>query len=211
MSIVNRIFNIFRKSKTKDLEWNCILKGNVHILPLNGGTIKIHPSVLLNSNPIGYHVAMPFDTTLIADRPESLINIEENCRIHGAYIHAWRSINIGKGVLIAAGTTIVDSNGHSSDIRYARFRRNFNDEAKEIIIEDFVWIGMNCIILKGVTVGEGSIVSAGAVVRDNVPPFSIVEGNPAKVVKQFNPEDALLENHLFQKLKLEKGYYECEY
>lgn len=207
MSVVDKILKYFNNPNTNDFEWNCICKGNVHILPLNGGVIKIHPSVLLNSDPIGYHAAMPFDTTLIADKPNSLIKIEEKCRIHGTYIHAWKSINIGKGVLIAAGTTIIDSNGHSPDIRYARFRGNFIDEAKEIIIKDYAWIGMNCIILKGVTVGECSIVSAGSVVKDNVPPFSIVEGNPAKVVKQLNPEDALLENHPFEKLILEKGYH----
>lgn len=56
------------------------------------------------------------------------------------------------------------------------------DKAKPIVIEDNVWIGCNSIILKGVTIGEGSIVSAGSVVMDNVPSHSIVRGNPAVVV-----------------------------
>lgn len=54
---------------------------------------------------------------------------------------------------------------------------------KEIIIENDVWIGMRSIILKGVTIGEKSIVAAGSVVTKSVPANTIVAGNPAKVVK----------------------------
>lgn len=53
----------------------------------------------------------------------------------------------------------------------------------EVIIEDDVWIGMRAIILPGVTIGCGSIVGAGAVVTKNVPPYSIVGGVPARVLK----------------------------
>lgn len=52
-----------------------------------------------------------------------------------------------------------------------------------VIIEDCVWLGRGCMILKGVTIGRGSIVGAGAIVTKSVPPFSIVAGNPARVVK----------------------------
>jgi acetyltransferase-like isoleucine patch superfamily enzyme len=53
-----------------------------------------------------------------------------------------------------------------------------------VVIEDCVWLGRACIILKGVTIGRGSIVAAGAIVTKSVPPFSIVAGNPAQVVKK---------------------------
>ena len=52
-----------------------------------------------------------------------------------------------------------------------------------IVIGDHVWIGMNVIVLKGVTIGEGSIVAAGSVVNKDVPPHCLVAGVPAKVVK----------------------------
>lgn len=67
---------------------------------------------------------------------------------------------------------------------------------------------MNCIILKGVEIGECSIISAGSVVKDDIPAFSIAEGNPARVVRRFAPEDALPENFPIENLKLERGYYE---
>lgn len=52
-----------------------------------------------------------------------------------------------------------------------------------IIVEDDVWIGMNAIILSGVRIGQGSVIGAGAVVTKDVPPYAIVVGNPAKVIK----------------------------
>jgi maltose O-acetyltransferase len=56
--------------------------------------------------------------------------------------------------------------------------------AKPVVIEDGCWIGLGAMILPGITVGHGSIVAAGAVVTESVPPDSYVEGNPAKVVRQ---------------------------
>jgi serine acetyltransferase len=53
----------------------------------------------------------------------------------------------------------------------------------DIIIKDDVWIGANAIILSGVTIGQGALIGAGAVVTKDVPPYAIVGGNPAKVIK----------------------------
>jgi acetyltransferase-like isoleucine patch superfamily enzyme len=56
--------------------------------------------------------------------------------------------------------------------------------ARPIVIDDGVWIGMHSLILPGVTVGSGSVVSAGSVVVESVPPNTLVSGNPATVVGQ---------------------------
>lgn len=76
----------------------------------------------------------------------------------------------------------MDSNGHEALMDNPTERIKSQDKAKPIVIEDNVCVGCNSIILKGITIGEGSIVSAGSVVMDNVPPHSIVRGNPAVVV-----------------------------
>ena len=60
-----------------------------------------------------------------------------------------------------------------------------NLETRPVKIADNVWIGMNAIILKGVTIGENSVVAAGAVVTKSVPANTVVAGNPAVVVKTF--------------------------
>lgn len=58
-----------------------------------------------------------------------------------------------------------------------------------IVVEDEVWIGYGALLLSGVTVGHGAVVAAGAVVTKNVPPYAIVGGNPARVIKYRLPED----------------------
>jgi acetyltransferase-like isoleucine patch superfamily enzyme len=164
-------------------------KHKANIIELDGGKITVHETVTLNSNPYRYHVGMPFETTVIADMPGARIEIGEKTRIHGSYIHAWKKITIGKNVLIAAGTTIIDANGHSSSIKNAKRRGETRDTPSEVVIEDYVWIGMNSIILKGVTIGEGAVVSAGSVVNIDVPPYSVAQGNPVKIIKQYSPKE----------------------
>lgn len=67
-------------------------------------------------------------------------------------------------------------------------KRDTDDE--DIRVEDDVWIGTGAIILKGVTIGRGAIVGAGSVVTKNVEPYSIVGGNPAKIIKyRFSKEE----------------------
>jgi acetyltransferase-like isoleucine patch superfamily enzyme len=59
-----------------------------------------------------------------------------------------------------------------------------------VVIEDKVWIGFNVIILKGVRVGEGAVVAAGSVVTKDVPPYCVVAGNPAHVVKELAEDES---------------------
>jgi acetyltransferase-like isoleucine patch superfamily enzyme len=86
------------------------------------------------------------------------------------------SITIGHNVRISTGVTIMDSDFHQVD--------GSKPKSRPIRIGDRVWIGLNAIILKGVTIGEGAVVAAGAVVTRDVPPNTIVAGNPARVVKE---------------------------
>lgn len=62
-----------------------------------------------------------------------------------------------------------------------------------VIIEDDCWLGFNCEVLSGVHIGKHSIVAARAVVTKDIPPYSIVAGNPARVIKQYNFETKLWE------------------
>ena len=74
------------------------------------------------------------------------------------------------------------------------------DYDQDVIIEEDVWCGANVTILKGVTIGRGTIIAAGAVVTKNIPPYSIVGGVPAKVIKKrMSDEDILIhEQKLYQ-------------
>ena len=112
---------------------------------------------------------------------------------------AKEKITIGKYAIIANDVVICDNNNHPIDPEL-RMQMSLCDDyihdekwswkdaaSAPIVIEDNTWIGRRAMIMKGVTVGKGSIVGAGAVVTHDVPPYTVVAGNPAKVVKQLKP------------------------
>lgn len=115
-------------------------------------------------------------------------------------IFAAQSINIGKGVLISDHTVIMDSDLHPlvGKKRYEDLKKwqkgTFPDVytgilSQPVMLCDYVWVGANCVVLKGVNIGEGAIVGAGSVVVRDVPPYTIVAGNPAKLIREIPPDE----------------------
>ncbi|MBI5962793.1 MAG: acyltransferase [Chloroflexi bacterium] len=96
------------------------------------------------------------------------------------HMRGYGGIYIGDYSIIAAHASIT-SVTHSASIAGANFRDT--NVVKPVIIEKNVWIGLNAIILPGVTIGEGSIVGAGSVVTHDVPPGVIVIGAPARILR----------------------------
>ncbi|MGN0222351.1 MAG: acyltransferase [Prevotella sp.] len=90
-------------------------------------------------------------------------------------------VRIGKQVIIAQGVTISALNHCFKDVSLPVCMQGYT--TGEIIIEDDVWIGANSVILQGVHIGTHAVVGAGAVVTKDVPPYTVVAGNPAKVIK----------------------------
>ena len=184
----NRIYRIFAKVYTA---WIKATKKNFKYGPklivdprtriINKGKIELGENVHLRSISRGYQAGMPFPTTLLIDIPGAEIKIGAGSRINGVYIHAQKSIRIGSDCMIASGVNIMDSDGHRV---HCNDRLHKRDTPVEIEIGNNVWIGLNAIILKGTKIGDNSVVGAGAIVKGNFPPNSIIVGNPAKVVKQ---------------------------
>ena len=116
--------------------------------------------------------------------------------LNGALIMADERIEIGSHCLVSWNVGIADSDFHPIDAAQRKIDTYalapFYKErpprpalrTAPVIIKDNVWIGMNAIILKGVTIGENSVVAAGAVVSKSVPENVVVAGNPAVIVKQ---------------------------
>lgn len=112
------------------------------------------------------------------------------------YIMAKERVAIGNYCIIANDVIICDNNNHPIEPE-RRMEMSLCDDflsdekwswkyanSAPIIIEDNTWIGRHAMIMKGVTIGKGSIVGAGAVVTHDVPPYSVAAGNPATVVKR---------------------------
>ena len=117
-----------------------------------------------------------------ADRP--LLQIGDHTIIaHNCKLAIGKEIRIGRHCLIAKDVFMFDSSGHATDPESRRQGSPpADDQVRPITLEDNVWIGRNAIIFPGVTIGEGSIVSAGAVVMTDVPAYTVVAGNPARKI-----------------------------
>lgn len=89
---------------------------------------------------------------------------------------------IGENVSISAGAWLVTGSHDMND-------PHFVDYYKPIVIGNYVWVGMRATILPGVTIGEGAVIMAGAVVTRDVPSFAVVGGVPARVITQREPEN----------------------
>lgn len=153
------------------------------IIQERGTHIAISDRVMLNSSGRLYHGNMLGRVKLYTEGSGAIISIGEDTRIHGSCVHARSAIRIGKRCLIAANTNILDSNGHSTDLHGASGRLDSVDDPRPIEIGDDVWIGMNCVILAGTTIGNGSIIGANSVVRGSIPSDCIAAGNPIAIVK----------------------------
>lgn len=97
-------------------------------------------------------------------------------------ISAFGKVNISDGVIIGPHCTIYSANhNYSENIKSIPYDSKLI--IKNVTIHENVWIGGNTILLPGVEVGEGSIIAAGSVITKSVPPFAIMGGNPAKILK----------------------------
>ena len=103
---------------------------------------------------------------------------------HDCMFQMRKNITIGDHCLLAGGIIIQDNNGHPLDPQSRKANQPVSDdEVHPVIIKDGAWIGRRVMILKGVTVGENSVVGAGAVITKDIPDNAVAAGNPAKVIK----------------------------
>jgi acetyltransferase-like isoleucine patch superfamily enzyme len=133
--------------------------------------------------------------------PRGRVSIGDFSLVHGAWFICDSHIDVGDHALISWNVVFMDSYGVSFDPAQRRkqletvprelYRRMPRGApAKPISIGRNVWIGFDCVVVPGVTIGEGSIVGARSVVTEDVPPFTIVAGNPARVIRQIENDEA---------------------
>lgn len=130
------------------------------------------------SNPLGAN----HPVFLCTWQAGAVLEIGENFAMTGGTLCAAERITIGNNVAIGANSTVLDTDFHPLDPETRRLSPQ-GAQTAPIKIEDDVFIGMNCLILKGVTIGECSIIGAGSVVTKSIPPQVIAAGNPARVLR----------------------------
>lgn len=119
----------------------------------------------------------------LPDTPEicigSQVFVGNDCTFSAA-----QSISVGDHCLISTGVRIHDNDGHPLDPAKRRTGGEITSEdVRPVVIEENVWVGADCRIMKGVRIGRNSVVGTGSVVTSDVPPDSLVAGNPARVVR----------------------------
>lgn len=124
--------------------------------------------------------------SVIIARNGGRIKIGDDVSMSGVTIYAFKHIEIGDHTIIGANTKIFDSDFHPIDpqIRLVNEDDKEHTAMKETIIGKNVFIGCNVLILKGVHIGDNSVIGAGSVVSKDVPPDCIAAGNPATIMKR---------------------------
>ncbi len=185
----------YQKIKVSTLFWTfynyirCITKGiqtgkNIQFIGASymsrfpTSKIIVGDNCILNSaktfNLIGINRRCIFST----HQPGAILKVGKNCGFSGTVIGSFVSIVLGDNIKCGANTLITDSDWHLEDPR--------SGPLKGILIEDDVWLGINVIVLKGVTIGKNSIIGANSVVTKSIPSNVVAAGNPCKIIKSIN-------------------------
>ncbi len=168
--------------------WNVVLSG---------------PNISIGKN-VTIVAAEGFRTTLSTTKMfgcEGSITIGDNVLVmNGVRISSANKIVIGDDCMLANFCYIMDADWHDVYDRTSSPGSN-----APVILEKGVWIGDSAIVCKGVRIGENSIIGAGSVVRNDVPANTIVIGNPARVVKKFDPRKVVTMGSLYDRPESLKG------
>lgn len=145
--------------------------------------IRIGYNVTINSSFFSNLIGL-YQRTIVIARGAGAVHIGDKVGISGATIYARESITIGDGTLVGANTKIFDHDFHSLVLEERMADDYSNLVTRPVEIGRNVFIGCNCIILKGTQLGDGCVVGAGSVVHGKFEEGTVLAGNPAKVIRR---------------------------
>lgn len=185
--IINKYYFL---SKGVQIGNNPLIFNKIYLI--GNGHIKIGDNFCFTSgdciNPISSNLR-----GCIYTEKNATISIGNNVGMSSTRLWIRSQLKVGNNVKIGGNVLIIDTDSHPIDFRLRKEPDQLDSvqsaiKSIPITIEDDVWIGANCTILKGVTIGSRSIIGAGSVVTKSIPADCIAAGNPAKVIKQIKNE-----------------------
>lgn len=145
-------------------------------------SISIGDNFTVNSSFLSNLVGL-YQKSIIFARDGGKITIGDNVGISGVTIYSRESITIGSNTLIGGNTKIFDNDFHPVDPVQRLKSPSENMLKKSVVIGNNVFIGCNCLILKGTKIGDNTTIGAGSVVCGDIPDNCVAAGNPAKIIK----------------------------
>ena len=184
-SLVARLLSICNRGFSGSLR---LLNAKIRLRKCHevGSMVTVRGKLRVEGNGIiriGNHVKIwsHIGATQLSVGEKGILTIGDNTFINtSVIISARHNIYIGKNCQIANQVIIMDNDFHGVE------SRDQPEMPAPVIIEDNVWLATRCTILKGVTIGEGAVVAAGAVVTKDVLPYTLVGGVPAKLIRNIN-------------------------
>lgn len=182
ISLTNHIYNyILLKYRHVTIGAHSRINGRIYCVSNSKQGIIIGDNVSINSclksNPIGGN-----ERTILFAKGDGKISIGDNCGISNSVIFATNSIQVCDNVMIGGNVKIYDTDFHFVD--YNRRITEDGSKTAEVIIKEGAFIGAHSIILKGVTIGERSVIGAASVVTKDIPPYELWAGNPAVFIRK---------------------------
>lgn len=143
--------------------------------------IQIGSNCTFNSSCYANHIGLNHRCIITTMTKEASIRVGRNTGMSSTTITSWDSIDIGENVRIGANCVIMDGDFHLDDPRTPR--------PSKIQIGNNVWLGANVVVLKGVTIGDNSIIGMNSVVTKDIPANCVAVGSPCKMVRSIQNDD----------------------
>lgn len=161
---------------------HCVVHGKLYINLFSSANVKIGNNLYFSSG-WGVNALCANKRGMIYATHDACISIGDNVGMSSTVLWAHNKIVIGNYVKIGGNCIIIDTDAHNMDYLLRRSPSTDWGISMPVVIEDDVFIGMNCLILKGVTIGARSIIAAGSVVTKSIPADCVAGGNPARVIR----------------------------
>lgn len=152
--------------------------GKTTILSATGSCMSIGSNCEFLSRSTANLIGINRPCILTTMNKNAKLIIGNKCGFSGTVIGCFKEITLGNNVRCGANTTITDGDWHLDDPR--------SGELRAVHIGDNVWLGINVTVLKGVTIGENTVIGAGSIVTKDIPANVVAAGNPCKVIKHLD-------------------------